>query len=312
MSRTEDHLKITPAIQLSVGECPIYFQEPCTSNMVKFLLSLRIGDSTTINSLDPYKPQLPREYNVLVPLKIIIHGYGGLSVDIATGNVTKAYQEVGYNVIIVDWEPLASLPCYPTAFLNTWHVGQCLSILVVSLLPLGISPGFIHAIGFSLGAHVAGLAGSNLKNTLGYSFRRITGLDPALPFFATLKNEWKLDPTDANFVDVIHTNAGAFGKVEATGHVDFYVNGGSLQPHCYKARYPPLCSHAAAGLYFAESIRRNSKKFIGVECENIASYWLGWCTSGKRAVMGEFATFTTRGTYYVTTSEKPPFALDRI
>lgn len=88
------------AIQLSVGECPIYFQEPCTSDMVKFVLSLRIGDSTALYPLDPYTPRLPREYNVLVPLKIVIHGYGGLSVDIATRNVTKAYQEVGYNVII--------------------------------------------------------------------------------------------------------------------------------------------------------------------------------------------------------------------
>ncbi|KAJ8968067.1 hypothetical protein NQ314_002506 [Rhamnusium bicolor] len=59
-------------------------------------------------------------------------------------------------------------------------------------------------------------------------------LDPALPFFATFKNDWKLDPSDAKFVDVIHTSAGTFGKLEATGHVDFYVNGGSLQPFCYE------------------------------------------------------------------------------
>lgn len=60
----------------------------------------------------------------------------------------------------------------------------------------------------------------------------IPGLDPALPFFATLKNEWKLDPLDAEFVDVIHTSAGSFGKIEAAGHVDFYVNGGYSQPAC--------------------------------------------------------------------------------
>lgn len=63
-----------------------------------------------------------------------------------------------------------------------------------------------------------------------------SGLDPALPFFATLKNEWKLDPSDANFVDVIHTSAGSFGKIEATGHVDFYVNGGFMQPACENFR----------------------------------------------------------------------------
>lgn len=57
-------------------------------------------------------------------------------------------------------------------------------------------------------------------------------MDPALPFFATLNSDWKLDKNDADFVDVIHTSAGTFGKLEATGHVDFYVNGGSLQPSC--------------------------------------------------------------------------------
>lgn len=61
------------------------------------------------------------------------------------------------------------------------------------------------------------------------------GLDPALPLFATLNDQWKLDPSDAEFVDVIHTGAGYFGKIEATGHVDFYVNGGYIQPACKNA-----------------------------------------------------------------------------
>jgi hypothetical protein len=53
-----------------------------------------------------------------------------------------------------------------------------------------------------------------------------------LPLFATLKDAWKLDPEDADFVDVIHTNVGVFGKIEVGGHADFFVNGGSIQPTC--------------------------------------------------------------------------------
>lgn len=64
----------------------------------------------------------------------------------------------------------------------------------------------------------------------------VLGLDPALPLFATFNNEWKLDWTDASFVDIIHTSALTFGKLEATGHVDFYVNGGTNQPFCYNAK----------------------------------------------------------------------------
>jgi hypothetical protein len=53
-----------------------------------------------------------------------------------------------------------------------------------------------------------------------------------LPLFATLSDAWKLDSGDADFVDVIHTNGGVFGKIEAAGHADFFVNGGSFQPAC--------------------------------------------------------------------------------
>jgi hypothetical protein len=57
-------------------------------------------------------------------------------------------------------------------------------------------------------------------------------LDPAMPLFVTLDNDKKLDKTDAKFVDVIHTDALDKGKLEALGHVDFYVNGGMRQPGC--------------------------------------------------------------------------------
>lgn len=42
-----------------------------------------------------------------------------------------------------------------------------------------------------------------------------------------------LTTTDAEFVDVIHTDGGVFGFPVALGHVDFFPNGGfPLQPGC--------------------------------------------------------------------------------
>ena len=47
----------------------------------------------------------------------------------------------------------------------------------------------------------------------------------------------RLDKSDANYVDIIHSNGeslivGGFGTWEAIGHVDFYPNGGRAQRGC--------------------------------------------------------------------------------
>lgn len=57
------------------------------------------------------------------------------------------------------------------------------------------------------------------------------GLDPAGPLFYILNS--RLTRNDADFVDVIHTDAGFYGIALYSGHVDFYPNGGHRpQPGC--------------------------------------------------------------------------------
>ena len=63
----------------------------------------------------------------------------------------------------------------------------------------------VHVIGHSLGAQTAGYVGSRVPG-LG----RITGLDPAEPGFQYMAPEVRLDPGDAQFVDVIHSDARSF------------------------------------------------------------------------------------------------------
>ncbi|XP_022235545.1 pancreatic lipase-related protein 3-like [Limulus polyphemus] len=73
-----------------------------------------------------------------------------------------------------------------------------------------ISLDSVHLIGHSLGAHVAGYAGERLNKV-----RRITGLDPAGPYFTGTAENVRLDRSDAEFVDVIHTDSSKillFGK----------------------------------------------------------------------------------------------------
>ena len=65
----------------------------------------------------------------------------------------------------------------------------------------------MHVVGQSLGAHLASYIGSTLKNMGMGKLGRITGLDPAGPLFEQTDPQVRLDPDDALFVDVIHTDA---------------------------------------------------------------------------------------------------------
>lgn len=63
-------------------------------------------------------------------------------------------------------------------------------------------------------------------------------MDPAGELFENdfFYTALRLDPTDADFVDVIHTCKGQLGIAYSVGHVDFYPNGGSSgQPGCEAA-----------------------------------------------------------------------------
>ena len=58
------------------------------------------------------------------------------------------------------------------------------------------------------------------------------GLDPAGPGFNLVSNEFRLDKSDATFVDIIHTDANLLGTFRVVGDADFYPNGGKDQPLC--------------------------------------------------------------------------------
>lgn len=66
------------------------------------------------------------------------------------------------------------------------------------------------------------------------NFDCFLGLDPASPMFEYIGgNASRLDASDADFVDVIHTAGGAAGYYGVLGDVDFYPNGGTpLMPGC--------------------------------------------------------------------------------
>ncbi len=106
---------------------------------------------------------------------------------------------------------------------------------------LGVNYSSIHVLGASLGGQAAGHLGYHTGGRLG----RITGLDPSGPLHHTVPVRLRLDPTDAQFVDVIHSAGKWVGNDDIMGHSDFFPNlGRAPQPGCQKKESLDLtCSH---------------------------------------------------------------------
>ncbi|XP_058804306.1 uncharacterized protein LOC131671704 [Phymastichus coffea] len=306
LSADYSHSSSKSAKDYFIGPCLINTNQTCPDPEVSFFLftrqNLRLAQQILVNATESNLDQT--FFNSTLPTKIIVHGYNSdMELD-SLINIRAEYLNKGRsNVIAVDWRRLAAGPCYPAAVHNVPHVGECVSQLVNRLKDHGTKD--IHVIGFSLGAHVPAFTAIRLRP---YKLPRITGLDPAMPFFITVSKDEKLDSSDAEFVDVIHTNAFVQGKIETSGHIDFYMNGGINQPGCWEKRNPFGCDHHRAAMYFAESI--NSQiGFWGWPCAGFFAYLIGLCQPRFPAVLaGDPVDKTYRGYFLVKTNDKSPFA----
>lgn len=103
-----------------------------------------------------------------------------------------------------------------------------MSDVIVNLLNNGLNIQNLHLVGFSVGSHIAGLIGRNVqeKSAKKFKIKRITALDPAFPLFYPEIFYKPISKDDADFVDVIHSDAWLYGTPVQTGTVDFWPNGG--------------------------------------------------------------------------------------
>ncbi|XP_055685477.1 inactive pancreatic lipase-related protein 1 [Lutzomyia longipalpis] len=278
-----------------------------------YLYTRRTQDAPEkLNVLDP-EAFYYTHFNPKHPTKIVIHGFGGGRNFSPSPDIRKAYFTLGeYNIIIVDYSAAAREPCLSQMEWSPRFGSLCIAQLVKYLAnqPRGVKPDDLHLIGYSVGAHFAGLVANYLTPEEG-KLGRITGLDPTIFFYAGANNSRDLDQTDAHFVDVIHTGAGILGQWSPSGHADFYVNGGTSQPGCATTSiFDTLaCDHTKVTPYFIESIN-SPKGFYAGPCPNLLSYLLGWCEpkDSEFVLMGEHVSHEARGIYYVTTNAKPPYA----
>ncbi|XP_046392727.1 pancreatic triacylglycerol lipase-like isoform X2 [Ischnura elegans] len=250
--------------------------------------NLRLGDPTSI-----FRSNLVAKHKTF----FISHGYLETAAKPWVQRmVAELLRKSDVNVVTVDWVG-GSGPPYTQAVSNIRLVGVMTAHLIKLMMEeAGVNPVKIHLIGHSLGSHVSGYIGLQMKE-FGARIGRITGMDPADPQFDGTDPMVRLDPTDAIFVDIIHTDtrpfvSGGFGLAAPIGHFDVYPNGGEYQPGCNIAlmtskddetfwrglkRYIG-CNHIRSYEYFTESINSECP-FAAVECSSYEDFLAGKCFS---------------------------------
>lgn len=284
-----------------------------SSRKMKFKVLVSLGKQFSMESVDFD----PKRKTVL-----IVHGFMSYSGADWIVNMTREYLEwEDVNVIAVDWSGGSNTFKYWRAVANTRTVGRDIANFMSQVKnETGLDIKNCHFIGHSLGAQIVSFASNELGKV-----GRITGLDPALPCFNTTSLKDRLDPTDADFVDVIHTNGKlaviGFGFPYPTGHIDFYPNGGIRQPGCLSSKIPlyntldqAICSHGRAYLLFTESFKNKNCKFLGSPWD-LTVAGLGASVGAsceKKGLCSEMGIRTSRkakGAFLVITKDKEPYCV---
>ncbi|XP_056291592.1 inactive pancreatic lipase-related protein 1-like [Pseudoliparis swirei] len=236
-----------------------------------------------------------------------------------------------WNCIAVEWKKGVKAP-YAQAANNARVVAaQVASMITFLMVNEQQTADKFSIIGHSIGAHAAGDVGTRIPG-----LTRITGLDPAEPYFQDTDAAVRLDISDAAFVDVIHTDATPFksnlglGMSQSVGHIDFYPNGGELMPGCSANKGTPTdldalwqgtkkfdtCNHVRAYEYYSESIL-TKQGFVGFPCSDKDSFDAGKCfpcAGNACPLMGHSADkfLVTDGPsktkYFLNTGSSKPFS----
>ncbi|XP_078686854.1 pancreatic triacylglycerol lipase-like isoform X2 [Branchiostoma floridae x Branchiostoma belcheri] len=307
-------------------------QSPAEIN-TQFLLYTRTNPATEHSIMyDDTSSVLNSYFDSSKKTKFLVHGYMDDRTEewlILAREAILAREDV--NVIVVDWGGGANSINYIQVAANTRLVGAQVARLITYLMQLTfLSESSVHLIGHSLGAHISGYAGERLQPRPA----RITALDAAEPGFQGMPTHARLDPSDAMFVDAIHTDGDSiltlgFGMSQPVGHLDFYPNGGTEQPGCEESildfiiseglidggKYFVTCNHKRAHKLFLDSIS-SACPWLGYPCADWEEFRAGRCLScgaagchrmGYDADKNTLSAGTQNVKLYLTTEGESPY-----
>ena len=194
----------------------------------------------------------------------LTHGYKGKDIYRKKGPFFEAKDELlkkypNSIVGIVTWEKAAKIPEFPNCKISPMSrsipsrmiksvAGKSYQASAISIWPIGNILAYVNyeimrgsmltlckytfCIGHSLGSHLCSFYAKMMKKLTNNKceIEKILALDPAGPIFEDPKQLYKLQPDDANAVEVWHTNTRRMGNRQRIGTVDIFINGGYIQP----------------------------------------------------------------------------------
>lgn len=259
-------------------------------------------------------------------IAILIHGWTENRNRSWYADLTTAFlaHPEHYDVIQIDWSEPAD-QYYTISSYNTKDVGEIIGRFLIDLHSNeSISLDNVILIGHSLGGQVSGYVGKTVIKNTGRKLPRIIALDPAGPLFTTRPEHERLNPNDADVVEVVHTDGGTFGYKAACGTIDFFPNGGQSQPGCTRIDLLDVssvteaitCDHHRSWEYYIEAVL-NPNEFLGGKCKK---GWIekqirrsGGCDDEEgieKTNLGDLEVKKT-GEFYLETNNEKPFSRKR-
>ncbi|XP_066591376.1 phospholipase A1-like [Prorops nasuta] len=251
------------------------------------------GELINVNDIEALNRS---QWNPTRKSKIITHGWKSNGQNPSCISVLDAYMNTteDYNVFIMDWNKLAGSLFYFSSARAVPVVGEYLGAFIDFLYYEGnLKYSDVQLVGHSLGAHIVGLAARKAKGVI----PEVVGLDPALVGFRKSKPGERIDHSDADHVQIIHTTAGTIGFADSIGKSDFYPNDGKKQPGCKD--FFGVCDHSRAYYYFAESIISSNGFRASPINDDKGHVYMGGSNLDSNA----------KGSYTLKTNSNSPFAL---
>lgn len=273
---------------------------------VKYYVYTRANPSKGTKIVATTKSVDASNFDPTKPTYFVIHGWtqsytSGMNKDIRS----SALRTFDCNVIVVDWARARSVE-YASSVVAVPKAGKKIAEMI-DFLNKNYNMPFetLTVAGHSLGAHVAGYAGKNVKNG---KIQTIIGMDPALPLFSYDKPKKRLASTDGVYVQSIQTNGGLLGFLKPIGEGAFYPNGGESQPGCI-LDVTGACSHGRSTTYYAEALELND--FGCIQCADYKQAVADSCGSKfSTARMGAvYKADRVAGVYYVPVHSSSPFGV---